>query len=553
MPKVPTYDSFQVSPGVGGLGEAQAPSAELASLPARQMQEQGRAMLGAGNRLFSVAEDIQKDVNEGLVKQADVELANALRDLQHNPERGYLNTLGETAVKGREDTLKAIDKLKTSFSSRFTNDAQRAMWDTVSTQRTQQALMQVDVHASKQAKVFSAGQSEARAKAQIPDMVVSWNDPQKFAQAKATMLAEVDSLAGLQGVGEDQKKLMRQGMLTGAHSEVLNNIMSLNRSQDARLYFERHKDEIDPTKWDAIRNSLEAVSIKGDSLDLSMQLAGRGGISALKDMYKAGTISAEVFDATRTRLEHEDARAKAGQGENDRAMSGRAQEWLMQNPGKSVLDLPANLYAWARNRGQLAGLSNVAKSVAADAGIGGKVETDWVEYEKLRDQARNDPEAFMQMNLREFPLGKQQLETLLDIKDKIGKPEKAKEFTSLDDQLNKAYADLELLGSTNAKSRYALEYAVRRELDIQSGGKPLSIGERQKIIDRAILEGKAEGDWSSSRAYQHYGKPSATTFKANVTSEMRKEAEQSFRALGMQPSDDDISKWVEKRYGIKGQ
>ena len=98
-------------------------------------------------------------------------------------------------------------------------------------------------------------------------------------------------------------------------------------------------------------------------------------------------ISAEVYDATKQRLEHADARAKQAEGENNNNMLGAAQDYIINHPGMAVTDLPPSLYRWAKDNGQLANLDSFTKR--SGKGLG-----DDALFTKLRFSAVNDPVAF---------------------------------------------------------------------------------------------------------------------------------------------------------------
>jgi hypothetical protein len=108
-------------------------------------------------------------------------------------------------------------------------------------------------------------------------------------------------------------------------------------------------------------------------------------------MFKDGKISAEVRDATVQRAEHNYTQRKALQDEGNKAAMGSFQEWIIKNPGKPIVDAPANLYNWAKGQGQLAGLDGFAKREGGPGERRKELETRGI----LMDLAVNDPTQFV--------------------------------------------------------------------------------------------------------------------------------------------------------------
>lgn len=106
------------------------------------------------------------------------------------------------------------------------------------------------------------------------------------------------------------------------------------------------KDILDKAAAWALQREREGKSPYADSEESPSSRAG---------------ISAEVYDATKQRLEHADARAKQAEGENNNNMLGAAQDYIINHPGMAVTDLPSELYRWAKETGNLANLDSFVK------------------------------------------------------------------------------------------------------------------------------------------------------------------------------------------------
>jgi hypothetical protein len=121
---------------------------------------------------------------------------------------------------------------------------------------------------------------------------------------------------------------------------------------------------------------------------------------------------------------------------NDRANLGAAYDWLLKNPGKSVLDLPNGLYLWAKSRGApLAALKSFAEN-------GGNPTTDSEVYYTLRQAAADKPNEFANANLMQYRdrLSNTDFKGLVDIQSAIRSNDVKK--MQLSDQASHAVSQL---------------------------------------------------------------------------------------------------------------
>lgn len=557
MPRVPTIDNFGVMPNQlpGVSVQPVAPRVD----PGQQLGALSRNVERAGAVAMGIEQQIQVEIDEARVKEADNALAEELRTLQHDPDGGYLNAQGRDAIDRRKGTGEAIRKLGQQYAQGFETPAQRAMFTQIAQRRIQSALDQVEVHAARQSRVYATTQAESRAANQVPDMVSNWADPARFSQARATGLAEIDALAALNGIDGEAKQAIRSEYLTKAHTQVLDHIISLDRPTDARAYFERFQGEIDATRHDAIRKALQQVSVKSDSLSLAMTISGTGGslgeqLKALDGMFKGGKVSAEIYDATRQRVEHNWQVRKAQQAEYEKALVGQAQDWVLRNPSASVLDMPPGMYANLRNTGHLDRVSSFARSA-------GKPETDPTAYYGLRRMAAEEPEKFVGLNLLETRhlLSPSDWEEMVKVQTSISRGD-AQELAKqrvVGDTVKRLRADILAAGidlSPKEGSPQAGELAtfmgsITRALDDaqRQKGAPLAPDEAMRIGREQLREGWMQGTGiifrDKGRRYQAGG---SNAFIAapygQIPRNVRDEIEAELRARGAPINTEEVER-----------
>lgn len=359
--RVPTVDSIVAPRSVAPAVNVQAP--QVRSDAPRVADEMGRGMMGLGRAMVDEAARLQRDVNEARVKERDNALSDQFRKIMTDPD-GYLSSLGKDAVDGHKDVVERLNALTLETGDGLENDAQKRMWADVSQRRLQSALSQAGGHAAQQTKVYSAGQSQARAQSAAHDMVANVGDEKLYGMARATMLAEVRKVGELQGKSTEEIGEIERRALSASHTDVVNSLIAADNSKAAGTYLKAYGAEMDPEQRAVFRRQLDAVATKDKSLRLYIGLQKKPygeQLSSAQAMFEEGKIDADEFDALQTRIDHAESRRNARRDENNRAMLGRAQDWVLSNPDVSVQDMPDELYAWARNNGQLASLNSLAR------------------------------------------------------------------------------------------------------------------------------------------------------------------------------------------------
>ena len=361
MPTVPRYDGFQVQPNSLPSVRFDAPVATNTS--GEQAQQLGKGLMQASQGLGVFAAEMAA----ATAKEYDNKLADALRLQLHDPNNGYLNTVGKDAVYSRDAAIQAAQDSVKTIGKNLGSTLEQEMFGQVAQRRLQSALQQIDMHAARQIKVYDIGQTTARMQGSLADAVANWTawkaPESAFSSAKATMLQEYDQLATLNGLGDDQRKQGRVAVLTGLHDSVINNMVSLGQNRQAQEYLASNVKEISPDKLDNLQKLVKIAGVKDDALTLSMALKGglQDQLNQLKTLYTNGKIGVEVYDDAKSRVEHNWATRKAQEAEGDKNAMGAFQDWILKNPGKTVLDAPPQLYQWAKGRGQLSQLDAFAQ------------------------------------------------------------------------------------------------------------------------------------------------------------------------------------------------
>lgn len=380
MPRVPTYDEYQVAPQVAPTARAEASvTPQMMSVSGEQLQQLGRGMQGAGDAFSKIAIDVQKDINDAVTKEADNAAAQTISQVMGD----YMTRAGKDAVVSQDGAKKAIEDALRSSGEGLQNNMQRQMYGDIAMRRMQQSLGQINFHAAGQAKVWNETETGARMGNARRDATTNWGtwqmDGGEYATKRATMIAESDALVKLKyGADPDSEvaKAARLTQTTGLAADTIQNMLVANQSKMASDYFTKamERGDIDPEKAKPIQDMIKTASVKDEALTLSMSLKGglESKLGQLDTMFAEGKITAEVHEAASRNVEHKWQIQKTAEGEYTKSVIGQSTDWFIHNGGKSVLDFQsANpvLYESLKRQGRLGDLISLAQH-------GGKVQND---------------------------------------------------------------------------------------------------------------------------------------------------------------------------------
>jgi hypothetical protein len=397
MPTVPIYDNLQV-------GQTQLPGNRFSmgapdTTGIQQQARMGEAIQGAGSMIGKIMIAEQEKADKVRIDAAATEAYKAATDIMVQGQQ----RLGEDALLPDADGLgladgglKAFQLTTDKIRGGLGNDRQRAMFDQALGGMQRSIYGKLTEHQAKQQQVFTVATAESQGAAADERGALYYNDPAEVERAKAIKMDAVRTKLAASGIHDENSPIYKQGMLEGSsqfHGGVIDGMVANDQFAAANEYYKANSTEMtDKTRVAALK-LIEGAGIKDESLRLSMTLTGseKEQKRVLGEMFKEGKITAGVHDATVARVEHDFAQLEHDRNENNKAAMGAVQDWIINNPGKPITDLPNNLYAWAKSEGHLAALDGFAtrsgrpvNQATALAIRGGMMET-----------AIRDPEAFI--------------------------------------------------------------------------------------------------------------------------------------------------------------
>lgn len=526
MPRVPTYDNFQVDPT--NLPNAQvrpvgarfdAPFTEgMATAPGRQLQQFGQAMTQAGAGINKVVLDEFEQANQTRVNDAVSQAAKVRLELTFNPTEGFTNLKGENALKRPGD--KSLDQeYGEKFQARVDaiakglgNDQQRLRFKQQVDQIGLQFQASLNQHIAKEFNTYQDSVDDGTIRTGQEQMALAWGDPAAIRQATDAVRAAVVNKATRYGLSGKAAEAALTEALSPGHAAVISAAVDAGNVDYARQYLKDNTAELSPQARLQMTKAVDTGAFEQRTQDAAGELWTKfnGDIKAALGAARE-KFSGKDEDAIVTRLKTLDAEKQAV----DNRVKAQAQDtaWDIYNRTGSLAKIPATVQA-AMDPQAWAALKNTARAKAE----GQTVKTDPNIYYALTLASAQDPN-FKSEDLRKYAdkLSPTDFKHFVDLQGKANKPGDADQVATFVQQKDALAKTLELKGADLGLFHQAADRAIFAAQTEK--GRALDQAERQKVLDRLVLEGTTPGMFfnSNTRAFkaQAEGKPFTPVWNDN--------------------------------------
>jgi soluble lytic murein transglycosylase len=231
------------------------------------------------------------------------------------------------------------------------------------------------------------------------------------------------------------------------------------------------------------------------------------------------------------------------QREDETVMS--AKQGVIDNGG-NYASLPAAIRS-AIPADQVGSVMDLADKI----GKGETVKTDPNVYYALTMQSSADPQKFAVTDLRGFvdKLSASDHKHFMDMQAKAVEPGKADDIASSTQQKSAMVAALGLNGEKKGVFMQEADKALYAEQ--MRKGKELDQSERQRVLDRLVLEGSMSGGFFGNKSgYSFEASAQGRDFTPKFNDDQRRQAIQAFKRNGLNnPTDEQITTLLNARFG----
>ena len=467
----------------------------------------------AVKQLTSTAADMFAELDAIKAEDAFNKIREQQTTLMTDPEQGFMSKKAGDAVsadfmrKYMDDFDRTIEETYSGLQNQRQRDLFRRRADAANTQY-RSALRN---HVLNETESYNKQVFEGTVKNESATAAANYKDLPSVGLSLENARNSAIAYANRAGLKGDAQIAFINGSMAAVHDAVLSSAIGDNNFPYVKDYlktFEKggsREGELPAARVAQIKQQIETSDVRDQSLKLSIDLVGKGlstkeQRAQVKDMYTSGKISAEVYDQTVIRINQEETRAKAAEADFNNSMSGQAQEWILTNPGKSVLDMPPRLYNWAKSKGQLDTLNRFADN-------NGQVRGNSAEFTRLYVMGADDPTAFIKefdsrSNELQTELSKTEYNSLLTRRGSIGKADlqgqqaskvAASTVKSLRNNLIAAGLDVTPKeGTPQAEQLANFEAQLIQAIEVktQEAGRALTLNESRKIGLDLLREGR---------------------------------------------------------------
>ena len=321
----------------------QAPQVRPAqNLAGAQLQNLGEAVQQAGTSGMAIASHLQDLRDEARALEADTLFADKISQTMRG-DNGYLFSVGKEADDRREETLKSIDDAHRELEKTLQNPFQRQLFGASAQQHRAAAYGQIQEHAAKELRTYAAAEATTRL-GQLQNNAVDYaNGDEPSPAYVAATIDQANQIADFYKWLPDsaQRKALKEKAVAGIHVGMMKSMMAEGRSDDARSYLEKYGGDLDASTRAEMQDHVQRGSIADRSLALSLQLRNKSPEevdSTLLAKLQSKEITAEVYDATRNRIDAETARTER-QFAKDRKDTFEWLTNLLAQPGNESLTI----------------------------------------------------------------------------------------------------------------------------------------------------------------------------------------------------------------------
>jgi soluble lytic murein transglycosylase len=250
MPRVPTYDTPQVSPQAGPAPYRQ-PAAIDNQDSARQMGAAGAALQDAGAQLTQEEVNAQAMANQVRVDAALNQVRQQQQALTYDPDNGYLNKKGQAALQpdplGRSLPQQYGEQLQDTINEQaqnLGNDAQRRVFGEQAAAMATQFGGDVQRHMLEEFRSFGLETQQGTIKLAADAAKQKWDDPDQIAAQVHSASAAVWKAGQINGEPANLIEAKIRDTTSAIHAGVIQSALENNNPAYALAYIESKKGEM---------------------------------------------------------------------------------------------------------------------------------------------------------------------------------------------------------------------------------------------------------------------------------------------------------------------
>ncbi|MEX2125494.1 MAG: hypothetical protein WD795_16495 [Woeseia sp.] len=502
MPRVPVYTEQVSTNPLHGV-----PVRATRSGDALQSVGAGLQAVGDATAAFAIRQQNQRNVEQTML--AETTLKDSYRDF----ETAAVERRGTNAWGVVGDAEKWFQQNVAEIESKLENDEQRGIFKMTASDLRKTSLDSFAKFESRERQVSVEQSTKASIAGSIDLAARHAGEPEAVAAARTDVLKRLQMLSVSNGWTPERMQTETSDTLAGMHRQVLEQLADSD-PEGARAYFDANQADIAGTALDDLGRLVSTAEGRGRAQTATDEIMLQG-LTQKDALAKARSYTGQERDDVVSRVKVRYNELESAKADREREVADAA--WDVFGRTGKVSSIPARVLH------ELDGRTLQALKNAED---GGAAATDWATYAELRELALTDPERFTKLDLRHYgnKLKDSDRRGLLTLQEKLRTPENLPEAASTEKQIEVAANVLKLKKPEQKGQLQAAVYNEVAAFTRQAGREP-SYDERQKIIDRLLIEGEVPGmifDRDVS-LYEVLGTEDAASFRADIPDDARRE------------------------------
>jgi len=555
MPRVPSYDNFTALPTAQPQVAARVPDAP--DLAGRQMAQLGQNVSRLGNEAARITLDMTQQANQVRVNDAMNKAVQAKLRLTYDQNEGFTHLRGDAALTrpdGKpldEEWSGKLGKSLEEIETGLGNDAQRLAFRQQADQMLTQFRGSVTSHVAKEYGDYQVSVQDGTIATARDQMGLAWGDVDAVGQSTNAIKAAVAEKGRLQGWSAQQVEANTREALSPGHATVIASALDAGKLDYAREYFKQVGAELTPNARLTITKALDAGDFEARTQVAAEKIytKNKGDTAAALAEVRA-TLSGKDEDEVVQRIKVLDServqlRERVQKDASDQAWNIYAQTGRMPPPSVQA----------AMDGKDLVALRRTAQADAEARAAKTEVKTDPNVYYALTLAAAQDQANFKQEDLRRYfdRLSPGDRKHFIDLQAKTAKDEDAADISSLEQQ-KRQYVDLLKLDKDKA-GMFSMEAdKVLRAAQAAKGTKLTDV-ERQKVLDRMVLQGSVPGSWFGSntrRLFEAQAEGQGGKFTPTWSTEQKRKATAALQRQGIKtPTEQQVEATLRATYNMQ--
>ena len=276
MPKVPTYDTFQVAPQVNPDVRVAAP--EFQDFGGANAAKAGQAAISAGTATARIGADIINDANAVRIDEALNKVNEAALALRYDKNDGFENIKGEAALNRKSGKPLAVEykeKLDAAIKENsifLGNDTQRKMFAIKANDLSTRFYAQANVHEVKQFTDYSLSVQEGSLKNAANSITLDPLNSENVKSNVEKINQAIYNAGKLKGLSAEQITATQAEALSGTHMNAVKALIDQENTDGALAYFKEYKNDFNGIQFAEAEKLLKQADVAKVAIAAASQL-----------------------------------------------------------------------------------------------------------------------------------------------------------------------------------------------------------------------------------------------------------------------------------------